>query len=310
MNPLFEDGFILTLNAEQPFSEEDLLESKLDANTVFLRGDFSNCISLLEKIKHSNCGIHAGVKVRSLQEGVAALNAGAAFICPSYLPIESSEEWNRYGQFVFPACSGEEETVKMMDAGFDTLWLEEEDQNRLMDILRKIHGTAPKVQFICAGRFDPKGIETLTPFYNVRAVCTQVADSVAEAACIAKSAGKAVLGFEFAHLGINTESETEAEQLAKMFAGLFGFQTWDNGNSFYASDRIECMKFRQIGTLGHIAIRSNSVERAKVYLSKLGLTPVESTAKYRDGRLHNIYFSEEFGGFSIHLLQKKPADPS
>ena len=145
---------------------------------------------------------------------------------------------------------------------------------------------------------------------NVRAVCTQAADSVAGATCIAKSAGKAVLGFEFAHLGINTESEKEAEQLAKTFAGLSGFQTWDNGNSFYASDRIECMKIRQIGTLGHIAIRSNSVERAKVYLSKLGLTPVESTAKFRDGRLHNIYISEEFGGFSIHLLQKKPADPS
>lgn len=300
MEPIFEKGYILKWNADRPI-EGDLPKEQ----TVLFSGSFENCLGQLPRIQG-----YAGVYVSSFQEGIEAAKAGAAFVCPVYDPIEPMEEWKHFVSYVFPVCSNRKEAEARIDAGYGILWLETGDADEALKFLWEMKKTAPGTGFIAGGGFDPAGIQKLMPFYTVRAVCTEPISDPEEAIKTCKAAEAAVLGFEFAHLGINTESEKDASDLSERFSQMFGFRTWDNGNSFYASAQIECMKFMQLGSMGHIAIRSNSVERAKKYLSLKGLTPVEETARYRDGRLHNIYFKEEFGGFSIHLLQKIPADPS
>ena len=66
------------------------------------------------------------------------------------------------------------------------------------------------------------------------------------------------------------------------------------------------MKSPYLGKNGHIAVKTNYIERAVNYLSSvLGVEFDETTAKTdAKGNMKAIYLKEEIGGFAIHLLQK------
>ena len=59
------------------------------------------------------------------------------------------------------------------------------------------------------------------------------------------------------------------------------------------------------GTNGHIAIGTNSVDRAVYHLSRKGILFDESTRKTdANGKTMAIYLDGDFGGFRVHLVQK------
>lgn len=112
-------------------------------------------------------------------------------------------------------------------------------------------------------------------------------------------------GFEVLHVGINENNAAEAEQTAKTLHLLFGFGKRDTPISIFSSERIEIMKQRGAGTLGHIAVGANDAEAAKKYLEAKGVEFDENSASYLpDGRLKLIYIKQEIAGFAFHLLQK------
>ena len=112
-------------------------------------------------------------------------------------------------------------------------------------------------------------------------------------------------GFEVLHVGINENSAAEAEQTAKALQQLFGFGKRDTPISIFSTDRIEIMKQRGAGTLGHIAVGANDAAAAKKYLEAKGVEFNENSATYLpDGRLKLIYIKQEIAGFAFHLLQK------
>ena len=134
-----------------------------------------------------------------------------------------------------------------------------------------------KPELISAGRFDE--IERMT-----------------------RQAVHTMLGFRLDHVAINTENEAKAKAVADLFTRAFGFAQEEIPVSYYCSPEIEVMKNDLRGTNGHIAIHTNSVERAVPYLKKQGFAVDEASAKYdAKGRLTFIYLAEEFGGFGIHL---------
>ena len=66
------------------------------------------------------------------------------------------------------------------------------------------------------------------------------------------------------------------------------------------------MKTPGRGTKGHIAVAANSVKRAVYQLENMGVEVDMSTAKYdADGKINFVYLKEEFGGFAVHLVEKK-----
>ncbi len=115
-----------------------------------------------------------------------------------------------------------------------------------------------------------------------------------------------MLGFELAHIGVNAENEQEAEKAANRFAFIFGMPAKAGNSSIFAGTALEVMKKPYLGKNGHIAIRTNYIERAVNYLSTvLGVEFDESTAKKdAKGGLKAIYLKEEIGGFAVHLVQK------
>lgn len=123
------------------------------------------------------------------------------------------------------------------------------------------------------------------------------------------NAEKAVTGYETFHIGVNTPSSEDAFALATELNNLLGLpiKKGPTGNFFVGTD-IEVMKSFYRGTNGHIAIRTNSVPCAMYRFAKKGYQWDMDTAWYvEDGSILTIYIDEaiEFGGFALHLLQKK-----
>ena len=117
-------------------------------------------------------------------------------------------------------------------------------------------------------------------------------------------ARQAALGYEVAHVGINTPGENEALECANGLNKAFGFGVKNGNSSVFASSGIEIMKSMYLGKYGHIAVRTNSIALAALDLEKKGFKLLEETAKYKNGRMIAVYLEQEFGGFAVHLLQK------
>lgn len=117
-------------------------------------------------------------------------------------------------------------------------------------------------------------------------------------------AKNAVLGYEVAHIGINNADTDQARNLAASLEKAFHFPGKEGNSSIFSTQSIEIMKSPYLGDNGHLAIRTNSVERAVDDLAGKGFEADYETAKYKNGRLNTIYLKDQMGGFAIHLLQK------
>lgn len=219
------------------------------------------------------------------------------YLSPDRLPIPMPEEGK-----VFPLCLTAEEAAKAKAAGYAVVRMQAEDAESALRLMKELLTAVPEVRVLLSGPFDDEDIGRLIREPVVYAVCSSLIPLTAERI---EARRRAVLGFAFAHMGINNADLPACERNAKLFADVFGFNFRDNGNSLYASEQVEFMKFMQLGTHGHIAIRTNSAERALIWLESRGFTGLPATARYRDGRLVNIYFKEEVAGFALHLLQPK-----
>ena len=135
-------------------------------------------------------------------------------------------------------------------------------------------------QYVAAGEFDK--IEALT-----------------------REAVETMLGFEVKHVGINMESEESAIGLADVMNAAFGFAKKVGNSSVFASNGIEIMKKKYLGAMGHIAVATNSVERAVYHLERRGFEMDWDTCKKKpDGTINALYLKGEFGGFAVHLVKK------
>ena len=121
---------------------------------------------------------------------------------------------------------------------------------------------------------------------------------------LTKEAVAVMLGFEFAHLGINEEDEEKALHSANLLSQLFYFPIKEGTSSVFAGPAFEVIKNRYLGEHGHIAIATNHIHRAITYLKRKGISILPETAKEKDGKLKAVYLDQEVSGFAIHLLQK------
>jgi len=121
---------------------------------------------------------------------------------------------------------------------------------------------------------------------------------------LTKEAISTMLGFEFAHLGINEESKDKALNSANQLSHLFNFPVKEGTTSIFAGPGFEVIKNKHLGEHGHIAITTNDIHRAVAYLKKKDISVFPETAKEKDGKLKAIYIDQKISGFAIHLLQK------
>lgn len=121
---------------------------------------------------------------------------------------------------------------------------------------------------------------------------------------LTREAVSTMLGFEFAHLGINEENKEKALNSANQLSHLFYFPVKEGASSIFSGSGFEVMKNQYLGKHGHIAIATNHIYRAITYLKRKGISVLPETAKEKDGKLKVIYLEQEVSGFAIHLSQK------
>ena len=121
---------------------------------------------------------------------------------------------------------------------------------------------------------------------------------------ITKEAVSIMLGFEFAHLGINEEDEDKALNSANQLSHLFYLPIKEGTSSVFVGSGFEVMKNKYLGKHGHIAIATNDIQRAITYLKMKGISILPETKKEKEGKLKAVYLDQEVSGFAIHLLQK------
>ncbi len=96
-------------------------------------------------------------------------------------------------------------------------------------------------------------------------------------AVTAKKSIDVLLGFELAHVGINMDNKEESLALTNELSDAFSIDVKEGNSSNFAGSMFEVMNTQFKGANGHIAIRTNSIDRAQYYLELRGYKADESS---------------------------------
>ncbi|GHV84829.1 hypothetical protein AGMMS50230_04370 [Spirochaetia bacterium] len=214
---------------------------------------------------------------------------------------------------IVPGCSTPSDMELALEAGLDTVKFFPAEQAGGLDYIKAVSAPFPRLNFMPTGGINAENIGRYISFEKIVAcggswmVPADLinAGKFEEITRLCREAVTNMLGFSVVHMGINTKNEDEAIRTAGSFGQLFGFHQKPGSGSVFAGDFLEVMKSPNYGTHGHIAVRVNSISKARYHLERQGYAFVnESIKKDAKGRMTVIYLKDEIGGFAVHLLQK------
>lgn len=250
--------------------------------------------------------------VLNLDQCDRALAAGAKFIVSPGYNEALVNHCIEKGVPVFPGCVNASDMTRAVNAGLKIVKFFPAEQSGGVAFLKALAPVLP-LNFMPTGGVNTKNLMDYLSFDRI-AACGGTwmvkkdlieGEKWDEITAICKDAVKTMLGFELRHVGVNCADEAEAEKTAKAFAAVFGFEYKPGSSSIFAGTALECMKKPYLGANGHIAIATNSIDRAVYHLGLQGVEFDESTRKTdAKGRTKAIYLKETFGGFAVHLVQK------
>ncbi len=241
-----------------------------------------------------------------------ALAAGARFIVSPGLNTRVVEYCLERDIPVLPGCATPTEIMAAMELGLDTVKFFPANVYGGLGAMKALSGPFPGLKFVPTGGVSAGNLAEYLAAPFVRAVggswlCTKAdvkAGSFDKITTLCRQARQLALGFEVAHTGINPAGGQAAGDICQALSQTFGLPVREGGSSCFASPAIEVMRNAGRGTCGHVAVATNSVERAVAELERRGVPVDMSSAKYKDGRLIAVYLRDEIGGFAFHLLQK------
>ena len=244
----------------------------------------------------------------------AAVAAGAKFIVSPGLNPNTVKYCIEKNVPITPGTSSPSDIEAAIELGLDVVKFFPAEQSGGLAKIKAMAAPYVNMKFMPTGGINAKNLNSYLDFPKIIAcggswmvpgdlISAGDWDKIEQ---LTREAVQTMLGFELAHVGVNAESEEEALKAANRFAFLFGMQAKVGNSSIFAGSAVEVMKTPYLGKNGHIAIRTNYIDRAVNYMETvLGVKFNEESAK-RDakGALKAIYLEEEIGGFAVHLVQK------
>ncbi len=256
--------------------------------------------------------VGAGTVLTSAQAD-SAIAAGAKFIVTPGFYEPTVRHCLDAGIPVFPGCSTPDAIEAALALGLTDLKFFPAEASGGLPMIKALCGPYTMVRFMPTGGIDENNLNEYLALDKILACggTWMVKESLIkegrfdEISRLTQKAVEKMLGFELKHVGINTQTEEEALHEADRMARLFGWPVRNKNSSVFSGSAFELMKSRYLGEHGHIAIGTNSVDRAYAYLRASGYRFREDTAK-RDasGTLAAIYLEDELAGFAIHLAKK------
>lgn len=243
-----------------------------------------------------------------------ALEAGAQFMVSPGLNPRVVRYCQEKGVPITPGTSSPTDIEQALELGLSVVKFFPAEASGGIAKIKAMAAPYTKVEFMPTGGINAKNLTTYLDFPKIIACggSYMVSDALLkegrfdEIERLTREAVNTMLGFELSHVGINENSADEAEETAGAFEGLFGFTRKSGVSSVFAGTGIEVMKAPGLGAKGHIAIRTNYIERAIYHLELQGYVFDEASKKKdENGTLTAIYLKGEIGGFAVHLVQKK-----
>ncbi len=252
--------------------------------------------------------------VLTIEQAERALNAGAKFIVsPGFNPVVV--QWCLdHGVTPLPGCTTPSEIEQALSLGLKVVKFFPAEQSGGLAKIKAMSAPYGGIKFMPTGGVS---LDNVNSYLNDKCIIAcggsfMVKESFIdnenwdEITRLTRESVEIMLGLEVGHIGINHENLEEAQKTAEMLSILTGKEVKDGNKSMFVTSQFELMKAKGPGRCGHIAILTNSVDRAVYHLSARGVKFDESTATFNpDGTRKFIYLAEEYGGFGIHFIQKK-----
>jgi len=242
-----------------------------------------------------------------------AMAAGAKFIVSPGLNPKVVRYCQEKGVPITPGTSSPTDIEQALELGLDVVKFFPAEASGGIAKIKAMAAPYTKVRFMPTGGINAKNLMSYLDFPKIIACggSWMVSDALIaegrfdEIKRLTQEAVNTMLGFELAHIGINAENAEEADQTAGSFESMFGFAKAVGLNSIFAGSGIEVMKKPGMGTKGHIAIRTNYLERAVYHMQLRGFEfDEEHSLRDAKGKLTMIYVKGEYSGFALHLVQK------
>ena len=249
--------------------------------------------------------------VINLEQCKLAVECGAKFIVsPGY--DEETVAWCcDNGIPVTPGCVTPTEIMMALKHGLKVLKFFPANVYGGLSAIKSLAGPFGGVKFIPTGGVNAQNLAEFISSPYIHAVggswiCPKAdiaAGNFDKITALCKEARKTLLGFEVAHIGINTPDADAAMDVCKAFNDAFDFNVKKGNSSNFASTGVEVMKTMFKGANGHIAIRTNKMIPAIAEMERRGYELDMDSVKDKNN-IKAVYFKNEIGGFAVHLLQK------
>ena len=249
--------------------------------------------------------------VINLEQCKLAVECGAKFIVsPGY--DEETVAWCcDNGIPVTPGCVTPTEIMMALKHGLKVLKFFPANVYGGLSAIKSLAGPFGGVKFIPTGGVNAQNLAEFISSPYIHAVggswiCPKAdiaAGNFDKITALCKEARKSLLGFEVAHIGINTPDADAAMDVCKAFNDAFDFNVKQGNSSNFASTGVEVMKTMFKGANGHIAIRTNKMIPAIAEMERRGYELDMDSVKDKNN-IKAVYFKKEIGGFAVHLLQK------
>lgn len=290
-----------------------LLEAGLDVMEITMRTDagIQAIANVRASVPEMLVGAGTVLTVEKCKESIAA---GAQFIVSPGFDAEVVRLCVENQVAVTPGCVTPTEIQQALKEGLTTVKFFPSNVYGGVSAMNALYGPfkSAGVRFIPTGGVNNDNLAEYADKQFIHAVgggwLCKTADIVNHNfAAITDAVRKAIdilLGFEVVHTGINLESPEESLNVCQQFLQAFNFPLKEGNSSNFAGPGIEALKEKYLGTMGHLAIRTNNINRAIHYLDKRGFAVDMETAKYKGSQMIAVYLVDEFGGFAVHLIQK------
>ncbi len=250
--------------------------------------------------------------VLNTEQADKAISAGAKFLISPGLNPSVVEYCIQKGYLMIPGIATPSDIERAINLGVNVVKFFPAEASGGINMIKSMSLPYSEMRFIPTGGINNNNLNDYLSFNKV--ICCGgsfmlddnfiESNNFDEITKLCKQAIFNMLGFEISHVGINAENDIEAESFAKQFSNLFNFSTYENDFSIFMDKSIEIMKKIYLGKHGHIAIKTNYIERAINYIEAMGGSFNNSTIEDENGKLKSIFLKEEIGGYAIQLVQK------
>ena len=249
--------------------------------------------------------------VLTTEQADRAMNAGAKFLVSPGLNPEVVKYCTEKGYPIVPGCATPSDIERAISLGLDTVKFFPAEAAGGLPMIKAMSAPYGKIKFMPTGGIGEGNLNDYLSFNKIFAcggswmvpkklVSAGEFDKIEK---LTRDAVSAMLGIKLHHIGINSDSEN-ARAAAETFGVILGLDTRETDISVWCGDKVEVMTDPIKGSVGHIALSVNYVDRAVYHLTRRGLTFDLSTAKYdAAGNMTFVYANNEICGFAIHLVK-------